>query len=72
MNGDDYFFEPIAIIEHQGILFNGGHYVCDVKDVRSNTWYRTNDSAKPKTLSSNNVTKQGYVVMYRRAYTLFL
>ena len=31
-NGEDFFFEPIAVIEHHGNTSKRGHYTCDVKD----------------------------------------
>ena len=65
-NGEDFFFEPIAIIEHHGNTSRSGHYTCDVKDYDTKRWYRTNDNTWPKMISLNNVSKQGYVVIYRR------
>ena len=43
-----------------------GHYTCDVNDVRSNSWFRTNDSNVPLKIQSKDVSKCGYVVSYKR------
>ena len=44
-----------------------GHYICDVKDVNSNSWYRTNDSCYPIELEVSDVSQNAYVVLYKRA-----
>ena len=66
LNGEDFFFEPIAVIEHHGNTSKRGHNTCDVKDYATKRWYRTNDDNLPKMISSSEVSKQGYVVIYRR------
>ena len=44
-------YEPIAVIEHMGRITDRktseGHYICDVKDKKSDKWHRTNDSKIP-------------------------
>ena len=43
-----------------------GHYICDVLDKLSNRWFRTNDNKIPKCINLKNVSKQAYVVLYRK------
>ena len=43
-----------------------GHYTCDVNDVRSNSWFRTNDNKDPLEIHCKDVAKCGYVVLYKR------
>ena len=63
-------YEPIAVIDYRGSLANSGqsqgHYTCDVKDVITNAWYRTNDSCTPIKIEINEVSKHGYVVLYKQ------
>ena len=63
-------YEPIALIEHQGLMLNEGetrgHYICDLKDEKSQRWFRTNDNLKPLEISSDNVTKKPVVVLYKK------
>ena len=66
LNDEDFFYEPIAIIEHHGNTSESGHYTCDVKDVKTRNWYRTNDDTWPKMISANEVSQQGYVVLFKK------
>ena len=43
-----------------------GHYICDVKDFESNSWFRTNDNRDPVQIPSTDVSKLAYVVLFRR------
>ena len=69
-DGNQHTYEPIAVIEHEGTFTSSrktqGHYVCDVKNIHDNTWYSTNDEQKPRRLLKQNITKFGYVILYRR------
>ena len=62
-------FEPICAVQHQGVLredgVSYGHYTADVKEQRSSKWYRTSDNALPVPLSPSDVTKRGYVFLYK-------
>ena len=63
-------FEPIALIEHQGAMLEGGetcgHYICDLKDEKSKLWFRTNDNLTPFQINEQNVTKKPVVVLYKK------
>ena len=63
-------FEALAVIEHQGNITRDGegqgHYLCDIKSSKSNTWFRTNDNNVPLPISIDNVTKNGVVVLYKK------
>ena len=60
----------MAVIEYVGSLslagVSRGHYLCDVKDAKSNLWYRTNDERYPIQLEVTDVSKNAYVVLYKR------
>ena len=68
-NGFETWYEPISVIDYRGNLAasgeSQGHYTCDVKDVKTNEWYRTNDNAKPVQIQNNDVSKHAYVVLYK-------
>ena len=68
--GFQTWYEPISVIEYRGRLTNTGesqgHYICDVKDVNSNSWYRTNDNCDPVEIQSSDVSKSGYVILFKR------
>ena len=69
-DGLQAFYEAIAVIEFKGIVTktgqSNGHYICDVKDVDTKTWFRTNDDNDPIEIPVSSVSKQGYVVLYKR------
>ena len=62
-------FEPICIIQHQGALRGDGtsygHYTADVKEQKSSKWYRTSDNEIPIHINPSEVTKRGYVFLYK-------
>ena len=63
-------YESIAVVVFSGIVDNfghsHGHYTCDVKDKKSNAWFRTNDSTDPVSIEVKDVSKIPYVVLYKR------
>ena len=63
-------FNPVALIEHQGYMSEGGqtqgHYICDLQDKETGLWFRTNDNQKPVPISLNNVTNKPVVILYRK------
>ena len=63
-------YEPLSIIEYQGTLSPGGdtngHYICDVKDAKTNKWFRTNDNCDPIQIEVCNVSKNGYAILFKR------
>ena len=62
-------FEPISVVEHQGVLRNdgtsSGHYTADVKNQALNQWYRTSDNAVPSAINPSSVTTRGYIFLYK-------
>ena len=64
-----YEYEAVSIIEFRGSVdANGnssGHYICDILEENSKTWFRTNDNAEPLSIDVENVSKQGYVILYK-------
>ena len=70
--GSQAWYSPISVIEFRGRLSrNGesrGHYICDVNDKHTRTWFRTNDNCHPIQLELSDVSQNGYVVLYKRTY----
>ena len=58
------------MIEHSGILKDSrkssGHYICDIKDKKTGRWFRTDDDKSPRRIEAQNVSKFGYIVLYKR------
>ena len=67
---NQHTYEPIAVIEHEGTFTSStnteGHYVCDVKHIQDREWYNTDDESIPKCIPLNQVTKYGYIILYRK------
>ena len=65
-------YEAIAVIEYHGQVSasgtSAGHYTCDVKDNLSSSWFRTNDDRDPFPIDVSDVTQNGYVVLFKRAW----
>ena len=63
-------YEAISVIEFKGTLRpNGdsdGHYICDIKDNSSNKWFKTDDGTNPVQINTSEVSKNGYVVLYKK------
>ena len=63
-------YETISIIEYQGSVSSlgrsEGHYICDIKERSTKQWYRTNDNNNPIPIEVEDVTKCGYVFLYRK------
>ena len=62
-------YEPIAVIEFMGNITSDGisygHYICDILEAETRRWYRTNDNAIAKLIKKTEISKQGYVVLYK-------
>ena len=58
------------MIEFHGTLSpageSQGHYLCDIKDKMTNSWFRTSDDIQPIPIKTSEVSKLGYVVMFKR------
>ena len=63
-------YTPISIIHHRGGFEPSPdsvrHYLCDVKFHDNLQWYRTNDALEAKLLDEKDVTRRGYIILYRR------
>ena len=62
-------FLPISIIHHSGSVIEEtvrGHYRADVKNKETETWFRTSDNDQPKKLNSNELSKVGYIFLYKK------
>ena len=59
---------PIGVVPHSGNIYgkkSSGHYTCDLKQTNGK-WIRTNDDKTATVLSESDVTKSGYIVLYKR------
>ena len=43
-----------------------GHYICDLKDEKSQVWYRTNDNLNPIKINVCDVTQKPVVILYKK------
>ena len=70
-HGLDATYKAISAIEFQGTINSSGesqgHYVCDVQDKLTTSWFRTNDNSYPVPINQNQVTKKAYVVLLNRS-----
>ena len=68
--GNHAFYEPISAIEFDGTLTrtgeSWGHYICYVKEKTSSSWFRTNDNSLPVQVSPAEVSRNGYVFLFKR------
>ena len=70
VNGCYDWYEAISVIEFDGTLsstgHSEGHYRCDVKEVTSKCWFKTNDDRDPAPIEDSEVSQYGYVVLFKR------
>ena len=69
VEGNSGMFSPIAVIHHSGEVVNNttmGHYQADVLGRVSNQWFRTSDDEAPAKIQKNEVTKEGYIFVYKK------
>ena len=69
-NNHPRVYTPLSIIYHQGGVEHDvrsvRHYMCDLKDVKNDKWFHTSDASEPKLLKTQQVTKNGFIVLYKR------
>ena len=62
-------YEVVSVIEFRGDVSStgesSGHYICDVLEEKSMKWYRTNDNLPPESIQKEDISKIGYVILYR-------
>ena len=70
MQGHEANYEVISIIEFKGSLNSSGqsqgHYICDVQEQSTTSWFRTNDNCYPIPILLENVSKNAYVILLKR------
>ena len=70
IKGNSALFKPIGIIHHSGNVTGQtteGHYRADVKNKSTANWYRTSDNDPPKNLLGKDLTKMGYIFLYKKS-----
>ena len=69
--GIQTIYQPVAGISHSGGLpeegISHGHYTCDIKHHVYGLWYETNDRKNPRRIKLANVSKHGYVILYKKS-----
>ena len=63
-------FLPISIIHHRGNVVGmstEGHYLADVRNIETNSWYRTSDNDPPVDITHSGLTKMGYIFLYKKS-----
>jgi uncharacterized UBP type Zn finger protein len=69
VQGESGIFTPIAVIHHSGEVMDNttrGHYQADVLDKLSNKWIRTSDDEPPAEISTQDITENGYIFLYKK------
>ena len=69
--GQEAIYEALAVLEYKGRMelsgVSRGHYICDIRDkANKKKWYRTNDSCDPIPIQEKDVSKKGYVILFKR------
>ena len=69
IHGNEAVFEPISVVNHVGNMSedgrSSGHYTADVKNQITKTWFKTSDNDRPIPIFPEDVTKKGYIILYR-------
>ena len=71
-NGKSANFSPLSIIYHIGNVVGNttqGHFMADVRNKNTNSWFRTSDNDPPKPITENGLTKMGYIFLYKKTRT---
>ena len=71
-NGKSANFSPLSIIYHIGDVVGNttqGHFMADVRNKNTNSWFRTSDNDPPKPITENGLTKMGYIFLYKKTRT---
>ena len=65
--GEVICYEPISVIPHLGVSGrnSAGHYICNIKQINGD-WLYCADDQKQTVIKPANVTKKGYVILYKR------
>ena len=69
--GQEAIYEAVAVLEYKGTMDSSGesrgHYICDVKHKDGKQiWFRTNDSSNPILIKEKEVSKYGFVILFKR------
>ena len=68
-SGKSQTYDVVSIIEFRGDVSStgesSGHYICGVLEGKCMTWYRTNDNLPPESIRKEDISKIGYVILYR-------
>ena len=63
-------YQAISVIEYWGRLNSTGesqgHYISDIKNEIKNMWFRTNNNSDPIPITVADVSKYGYVVLFKK------
>ena len=66
----DARYKAVSVLEFLGSINSSGvsqgHYICDVQDKSTTSWFRTNDNSFPVSINEDQVSKKAYVVLLKR------
>ena len=69
--GMDATYKAVSVLEFRGSINSSGesqgHYICDVQDKSTTSWFRTNDNSFPISINQDQVSKKAYVVLLKRS-----
>ena len=67
----DATYKAVSVLEFRGSINSSGesqgHYICDVQDKSTTSWFRTNDNSFPISINQDQVSKKAYVVLLKRS-----
>ena len=61
-------YQPVGVIPHTGYASgerSAGHYICNLK-LPNGKWVLCDDEKNPSLINKNNVTKRGYIILFKR------
>jgi hypothetical protein len=61
-------YQPVGVIPHTGYASgerSAGHYICNLK-LPNGKWVLCDDEKNPTLINKNNVTKRGYIILFKR------
>lgn len=62
-----FTYRLVALVEHEGPAMDQGHYVCYVKHMNLNEWFRANDKViEPADLEGSVLSACPYMLFYQR------
>lgn len=66
---DPFTYKLFGLVVHEGYGLQWGHYKSYVNSFATNNWYCCNDESVTQIPAQNAMTKQAYILFYKKIYT---